>query len=360
MAETVPNISDAKLYTDLLPGDRDSSEDAGFIITARTADHDIYLYACAYVIRAGGKGIWLIPDGRINGTIFFAIPRAMTGKGLTDNAFVRTGWHFNQYLKPQDHKVVNDAGRAVWSMGGRNYIWRDGAWEVSGAHGGVQTNLTFRPCAPAEWRWGPFDKLMEADSAGYKVAALVSGTITVGEETFVLEDGYATAERAVVGQSRDIVAELVGGHQVLAFEIRGPGLEIQVHRHTGRKMEAGNVVLNGERIDFGPWIAGSSVEIETLDYWDDPHSGLHTPCRWRIVLASADGSAEIEVGSSGRSYFHYNTDGGVMLMMQILGVANGVFRSKDGATTPIVDALVGLRWGRALLFANETLTGSVV
>src|SRR5437868_3836220 len=122
MADTVPHISDADIYTDLLPRDRDSSEDTGFIITARTAHHDIYLYACAYVIRGGGKGIWLVPDGRINGTIFFAIPRAQAGRGLTDNTFVRTGWHINQYLKPEDHKLVSEADRAVWSLGGRDYI----------------------------------------------------------------------------------------------------------------------------------------------------------------------------------------------------------------------------------------------
>jgi hypothetical protein len=77
------------------------------------------------------------------------------------------------------------------------------------------------------------------------------------------------------------------------------------------------------------------------------------PARWHVAASSADASFDLEVVASGRSYFHYNTKAGVMAMFQILGVANGAFHRTGGETVPIRDALVGLRWGRGLMFADE-------
>ena len=356
----VPKLRDAEIFTSTLPADRDCSEDAGFIVTADTGEHNVYLYACAYVIRASGKGIWLHPNGRINGTIFFAIPKAKCGSGLWDNTFVRTGWHFNQYLNADQHQVSNSKDARKWTMGGRTYEWREGEWSVCGSHGGVETDLRFQATAPAEWRWGSFENLLATDSGGYKVAAKVDGSIRVGEKVFSLKDGFASCERAVVGQSRDIVAEVLGGNEVLAFEIMAPGCDIQIHSHTGRKMLAATVGFKGGRFSFGDFEPGTTVEIKTTEYWNDAKSGLVVPSRWLISLRSAERNVSLEVRSSGRSYFHYNTNGGVMLMMQILGLADISISEKSGKEQVIRNALVGLRWGRGLLFANETLAGSQI
>ncbi len=355
-----PKLSDAELYTDRLPRGRDCSEDAGFIITADTGEHDIYLYACAYVLRSEGKGIWVKRNGRINGTIFYAIPHGACGNGLHDNAFARTGWHVNQYIEPEEHEIIHKPDSVEWRIGGRNYIWRSDVWAVTGNHGGVETDLEFRPAGPVEWRWGPFENIQQQDSAGYKVAALVNGTIRSEGQTFHLRDSYATCERAAVGQSRDIVGELVGGQEVFAFEIRGPQLDIQIHRHTGRKMELAQVRAGEEMHGFGPHVPGSNVEITTVEKAHDPRSGLLVPCKWKIGLSSSAASGSLTVTSSGRSYFHYNTGGGVMLMMQILGRASGSLDLPGGKRLQISDAVVGLRWGRGLLFANELLSGPVV
>jgi hypothetical protein len=47
-------------------------------------------------------------------------------------------------------------------------------------------------------------------------------------------------------------------------------------------------------------------------------------------------------------------------MMQILGLADISISEKSGKEQVIRNALVGLRWGRGLLFANETLAGSQI
>ncbi len=356
----VPTLSDAEIYTSQLPMDRDCSEDAGFIITADAGAHDIYLYACAYVVRSGGKGIWLHPNGRINCTIFYAIPKEKCGAGLSDNNFIRTGWHFDQYLLPKQHEVVKSSGAVKWIMGGRTYEWREGEWALTGTHAGVETDLRFRAAAPAEWRWGPFENLKTADSGGYKAAALVDGTIKVDGQTFHLKDGYASCERAVVGQSRDIVKEVMDGNEVLAFEIRGAECDVQIHRHTGRKMLAASIAMGKEHMHFGDFAPGTKVAIETLEHWNDPRSGLVVPGRWKVDMQSESATVSLEVRSSGRSYFHYNTNGGVMLMMQILGRADITFSPKGGKARVVRDAMVGLRWGRGLLFSNETLEGALI
>jgi hypothetical protein len=356
----VPRLRDAEMFTARLPMNRDCSEDAGFIITADTGEHNIYLYACAYVIRSGGKGIWLHPNGRINGTIFFAIPKRKCGAGLADNNFVRAGWHFDQYLNPDQHKIEQSKDAVRWIMAGRTYEWREDVWVLKGTHGGVETDLRFRPVAPAEWRWGPFEKLIEADSGGYKAAALVDGTIRVDGQTYHLKDGYASCERAVVGQSRDIVKEVMNGNEVLAFEIRGPNCEVQIHRHTGRNMLAASLGVMGETFYFGDMAPGTKVSIKTTAHWNDPRCGLVVPSRWEVEMQCERMTVSMNVKSSGRSYFHYNTNGGVMLMMQILGLADITLSPKGGETRVMRDAVVGLRWGRGLLFANETLEGAMI
>lgn len=348
-----PRLSDATLYSKQLPEGRDRSEDAGFIVTASADGYDLYLYTCPYVVSGAGQGIWIVPDGRINGTIFYAIPHERRGRGLWDNDFHRAGWHLPEYLQPSDHEVVEESDRVAWRMGGREYTWRPGSWEVTGTHAGVETDLRVRPVAEPMWRWGPWESLRENDSAGYKVSCQAEGTIEAGGKTYRLRDGYATHERAAVGQSRDFVAEVADGAEMFMFEIRGEDFDMTAFRHTGRAMEAGTLRTSDGFHQFGMGVEQSRMSITTLERWDDPRTGLRVPARWHIGMASAEGIVDLEVTSSGRSYFHYNTGGGVMLMMQILGVANGFFHRAGGATTAVEDALVGLRWGRALLFAEE-------
>lgn len=356
MSDRVPQLSDGDLLSADMPRGRDRSEDAGFIISASAEGHDLYLYTCPYVVSGEGSGIWIVPDGRINGTIFFAIPHEQRGQGRLDNPFWRSGWHLPQYLQPEDHEFVAEPERRIWRLGGRTYIWNPDGWEIQGTHAGVTTDLRVRAVAPPMWRWGPWDQLKQNDSAGYKVSGSVDGTIEAGGKTFRVRDGYATHERAVVGQSRDHVEEVANGAEVFAFEIRDEGLDVLVHRHTGRKMEAATVGLDGETLQFGMGVENSRVVIETLEHFPDPSSGLHLPSRWHVAMSSVEGIGDLEITSSGRSYFHYNSGGGVMLMVQILGVANGHFHRAGGATTAIRDALVTLRWGRGLLFADEVGT----
>jgi hypothetical protein len=353
MSDAVPQLSDATLYSRQLPLGRDHSEDAGFILTASADGYDLYLYACPYVVSGQGSGIWIVPDGRLNGTIFFAIPHELRGNGLRDNAFFRSGWHLPEYLQAKDLETVEEPGSTTWHLAGRRYVWKPGEWQIAGTHAGVATDLTVRPIAPPNWRWGPWDQLAANDSAGYKVSCLADGTIAAGGKTYRVRDGYATHERAAVGESRDIVAEVAGGAEVFAFEIRGEAIDIQVHRHTGRHIEAASVGIGDESFAFGMGSEGSRVVIATLENWQDPRSGLRIPARWHVAMSSARAMADLEIAASGRSYFHYNTRAGVMVMVQILGVANGAFHRAGGASVPIHDALVGLRWGRSLLFANE-------
>ena len=349
----VPELSDAKLYSKQLPSKRDHSEDAGFIVTASADGYDVYLYAVPYVVSGGEGGIWIVPDGRINGTIFFAIPSEQRGQGLHDNRFFRAGWHLPEYLKASDHEIVEKPDRVTWRLGGRSYAWTREGWEVTGTHAGVTTNLRFRPVGEPAWRWGPWEELSRNDAAGYKVACLVDGTIEAGGTTFKVHNGFATHERAAVGQSRDIVAEVGVGSEVFAFEIRDKDLEINIHRHTGRRMQGSSVAIKGQAYYFGDGVEGSRLTIETVEHWQDPRSGLSVPARWHVGMSSPQGIADLAITSSGRSYFHYNTGAGVMVMMQILGVANGVFHHAGGGSTAITDAIVGLRWGRGLLFADE-------
>lgn len=186
-------------------------EDNGFMILANSKGNDILLWTAPHIIRGAGAGQWIVPDGRVHCTQLIVIPQERRGQGMYDNDFVRSGWHPPQYLQPEDLKIVQEDNQVTWKLEGRSYICRPPVWEVKGSHAGVEIDLTCQQLSPAIWQWRPFEKGMEQDHAGYETFISAQGTLKVAGQTFPIENGLGVHERAILGQSWDIIPELMGG-----------------------------------------------------------------------------------------------------------------------------------------------------
>ncbi|HRE00774.1 MAG TPA: hypothetical protein PLV68_05710, partial [Ilumatobacteraceae bacterium] len=81
----IPNVDEAvlRMYGGL-PADRDTSENAGFVVLARTPEADLLLWTSVYAISGRGAGQWIVPDGRIHGTLLLVVPAGDSGP-MIDN-----------------------------------------------------------------------------------------------------------------------------------------------------------------------------------------------------------------------------------------------------------------------------------
>jgi hypothetical protein len=274
---------------------------------------------------------------------------------LHDNNFARSGMHFSQFLVPGDHEIVIGDHESEWRVGNRTYRWKPPVWQVTGEHAGVELDLTFRATGAAQWRWGPFDKITDNDSAGYEVGVAVDGTIAAGGTTYRIAGAPGFHERPSVGETRDVVRELMGGAEFTSAQFFTDSLKVSLANHSGRGIKMGVVELGDQLYTFSPNTGDGSASFDILHRWHDPRSGLAVPSSWHVALVSATAVLDVTLTARARGYFHYLTSGGVMILMWILARADGTFILSDGTTYRIENAPVGARWGRNLLVADEHL-----
>ena len=354
----VPNPEEARLRMyDGLPLDKDASEIAGYVVLARTEHADLLLWMAVYAITGRGAGQWIVDDGRMHGTLLLVVPKGDT-RPLHDNDFARTGMHFSQFLSPSDHHIEVGDASAEWRVGNRRYLWEPPVWRVTGEHAGVDVDLTFERAGAPQWRWGTPDGLASTDSAGYEVGVTVNGTIAAGGTTYEIVDAPGFHERPSVGETRDVVRELLGGAEFTAAQFFTDDLKVALSSHSGRSIKMGSVELGDRVFEFAPFAGKGQASFEILERWHDPRCGLFVPTRWHVTLASPDGLLDVEITARARGYFHYLTAGGTMILMWLLARADGVFATNDGSTYAIDGAPVGLRWGRNLLVAEERIDAS--
>lgn len=353
----VPQLAHGRrTVTAVIPPEMDSSENAGFAVFGRSGDFDILFWTCAYMMSDTPHSSWIVPDARIHGTIFMAIPRSDTPQ-LGDNAFVRTGLHLPQYLKQCRFDIVEEADTITWFVDERQYVWDPPNWRLKGEHAGVDVDLVAIAAGPATWAAGPFEDIMKNQGGGYDVPIEVTGTITAGGITYPLEDAHGSHERVGMGQGRDIISECFGA-EVVVSDLFVDDVHILFGQHTGREMSFGKIDIGDQSIPVMPLMGQGTMSLTTLEKWHDPRSGLLLPSHWSLEMTAEDGTAcELDVRAEGRAYWHYTTKSGVMVMVWQLSRANGTLTLADGTKREIVDALVAGRWGRSLLVADETIEG---
>jgi len=354
----IPSVDEARLRMyDGLRADGDASENAGFVVLARTDDTDLLLWTAVYAISGRGAGQWVVPDGRLQGTLLLTVP-ARSSEPLHDNDFARAGMHFSEILAPADHEIVLGPDEAEWRVGARRYIWSPPRWLVRGEHAGVDLDLELVATGAAQWRWGPFESIGEADSGGYEVGVAANGTVTAGGRTHRIVDAPGLHERPAVGETRDVVRELHGGAEFTSIQFFTDTLKVTLARHSGRDIRMGTVELGDGVLTFAPMLAQGSASFDILERWADPRSGLHVPSAWHVCLVSAEAVLDVRILARARGYFHSLTSNGVMIVMWLLARADGTFRLADGTIHPIDGAPVAARWGRNLLVADEHITTS--
>lgn len=352
-----PAPEHGRLHFDEGPQDVDIAEVASWSLVKRGSSEDVFLWATNYFIAGNGANEVLVKDARMVGTVFFAVPNS-PGGGMEDNNFVRRGLQPMEYLSPRDVVLQESAEEVSWTIGGRTVRWRQGDWRLEGKHAGVELDVTCRPVGPGVWTPGPFENVARGQSAGFNWQLTAEGTARVEGKTFDLSGAVGVHQRdCMVHQpGRDVMWELGGTREALIGDVYADGVHATFVQHANLPMKMGLLKVDGTNMIFAGG-EGISTEITVLERWHDPRNAHSVPSKLLVTMVSPEGTLELECFGRGRAYWHNVTRSGVMMLMWILGRANGTLRRSDGSTREIVDASYALRFGKTILATEETLSG---
>ncbi|MFL6665433.1 MAG: hypothetical protein ACJ8G7_24960 [Rhizobacter sp.] len=347
----------------LLPHDRtDLWEETAFALVAECGDHDVLMWTAGYLLESNGRGVWIDKASAEHDIMFIAVPRAQRGR-MTDNAFVRTGWHRGERLQRDAVAIERGTDRVSWTFGEQHFISQPGttppSWRAAGKVAGLELDLTYRQIGHPLWNWGPFAGAPEAQRGGYDVFARVDGTIKAGERTFEVVNGQGVREHILVGQAADPIRNLPAP-RVMWWLYATKG-DIGINFFRPGTVDIGTVYVGEREIKFNPAAGSGAIAYHNLEYWEDPRSGYHLPVRWHLTMSSGECVVDLDIRCHGRAYEYWTLDAGVRLYCYQICTCDGFVHLNDG--TPggrkvvFQDHLMLNSFNRTVLVRKERIDG---
>ncbi|HEU0199041.1 MAG TPA: hypothetical protein VFR86_01255 [Burkholderiaceae bacterium] len=166
VADTPPiTLDDEVEQFKWLPVDKsDAWEETAFALVAESGDHDLLLWTAGYILKGNGRNVWMDRDAVEHDLLFIAVPKANRGR-MTDNHFVRAGWHRNERLEPGKLQIERRKDEVVWQFDQQKFIARPPLWQAKGHYAGVDLDLTFKQAGRPLWNWGAFGDVAKVQRA---------------------------------------------------------------------------------------------------------------------------------------------------------------------------------------------------
>lgn len=254
------------------------------------------LWTAAYALENGSRGPWPFDSAAACQTTLIIGNDAEASED--DNPFIHAGWDPVDLLPSSGLDISVQRERAVWTVGGREFVNAPHRWFVRGEHAGVSVDLEFRQTAPPYWYRRP-STLDPPAELWLNQFATASGTVSVrGRRSYEI-DGYGWQEHHThIRKNLDPLTMNRGDG--LLF-IASFGVDISVYSHLRPDLSEGHVVIRhgNDVIEFD----GSQVEIGYEDWWQDPRSWFRVP-RTFVLRASGDaGEFSLVTNCRERAYY---------------------------------------------------------
>jgi hypothetical protein len=343
-----------------LPHERtDLWEETAFALVAECGEHDVLMWTAGYLLKSNGRGVWIDKRAAEHDMLFIAVPRANRGT-MTDNNFVRRGWHAGERLAFDDVKVERGGDRVTWQFEDQQFVsqpqMQPPLWRAQGRVGGLELDLSYRAVGKPLWNWGPFASAAQTERAGYDVFARVDGTIKAGDRTFAVVAGQGIREHILVGQAADPIRNLPAP-RVMWWLYATQG-DIGINFFRPGIVDIGTVHVGEREIKFNPAAGKGTIRYETLEHWEDPRNGYHLPVRWHLTMRSDECVVDLDIRCHGRAYEHWTCDAGVRLYCYQICVCDGFVQLADGRKVAFTDHLMLNSFNRTILVKNERIGGA--
>jgi hypothetical protein len=156
MAEVVPvTLDDEVAQYNVPPFEKtDLWEETAFALAGESDGYDILLWTAGYILKGNGRGVWIDKDAAEHDILFIAVPKANCGK-MTDNHFVRAGWHQTERLHPSKLRIERKADEVIWHFEDQQFVSKPPLWQAKGHYAGLDLDLSFPPDRQAALALGP-------------------------------------------------------------------------------------------------------------------------------------------------------------------------------------------------------------
>ena len=345
----------------VLPHEKtDLWEETAFGLVAECGDHDVLMWTAGYLLKGNGRGVWIDKQAAEHDIMFIAVPKANRGT-MSDNPFVRSGWHRNERLAFDDVKIERGSDRVLWQFEEQQFIAHPQAeppqWQAKGRIAGLELDLSYRQMGKPLWNWGSFASAAQTERGGYDVFARVDGTIKAGNRSFVVENGQGVREHILVGQAADPVRNLPAPR--VMWWLYATKDDIGINFFRPGIVDIGTVYVGDREIKFNPAAGKGSISYQNLAYWEDPRSGYHLPVRWHLEMRSDECVVDFDIRCHGRAYEYWTCDAGVRMYCYQICVCDGFVQFPDGRKVEFEDHLLLNSFNRTILVRKERIDGPV-
>lgn len=333
-------------------------EETAFALVVECGDHDVLMWTAGYLLKGNGRGVWIDRQAAEHDIMFIAVPRAHRGT-MSDNHFVRSGWHRTERLAFDDVKIERGSDRVLWQFEQQQFVSQPQAqppqWQARGRIAGLELDLTYRQMGKPLWNWGSFASAAQTERGGYDVFARVDGTIKAGDRTFVVKDGQGVREHILVGQAADPIRNLPAP-RVMWWLYATQG-DIGINFFRPGIVDIGTVYAGEREIKFNPAAGKGSISYQTIAQWEDLRNGYHLPVRWHLNMSSAECVVDFDIRCHGRAYEYWNCDAGVRMYCYQICVCDGFVQFTDGRKVEFKDHLMLNSFNRTILVRKERIDG---
>jgi hypothetical protein len=349
-------------YGFLAHKETDLWEETAFGLVAESGDHDLLMWSAGYLLKGNGRGVWIDKQAAEHDIMFIAVPKSQRGT-MSDNHFVRSGWHRTERLAWGDVRIERGSDQVLWQFEQQQFtarpLMQPPSWHAGGSIAGLELDLAYSQMGKPLWNWGSFESAAQTQRGGYDVFARVNGSIKAGDKTFRIENGQGVREHILVGQAADPIRNLPAPRVMwwlYATKADGDG-DIGINFFRPGIVDIGTVYAGDREIKFNPAAGRGEITYQNLAYWEDPRSGYNLPVHWHLSMSSDECAVDLEIRCHGRAYEYWNCDAGVRMYCYQICVCDGFVRFADGRRVEFNDHLMLNSFNRTILVKNERIDG---
>lgn len=327
-------LDDQLSFKDELPAGMSYLENNGFMIMGETDEgEEISFVSCIFRVGGDKDGPWQVDDAFKAQTTFLVSPGGHSG-GMQNNTFIgNRSWATDNWSRAE---IVKTDDAVTWKLGNRVHICRPPYWEIKGEHMGLEFDLLLTGIGDAAYHKGPYPDLVKNNIAGFEHPLCAEGTIKTEGKTYTLRKEKSFGCQEKFTQPAFDLAEILRGETYYWVWWASENVRIFIYYYPQMGRTYSHVTLDNEEIVFSE-NGQSDISMEELEYWIDPQTRLRVPIKWHFNMKSANGTIDMDIDASTRTYYSYLTKSGATMHYGLHSHSEGVMDLTDGRSVPLKD-----------------------